>query len=96
MRVLDGELTLQALAPIAAGEDITFCYLSSTPRYVSPLATASLAALPFQERRTRLRASCGFVCQCAACSNDEKEWSRAGRAAARERLLAKRLEKART
>ena len=51
---------------------------------------ARLAQLGFQERRRAIKEAAGFVCKCASCVAEEREWSAAGRAAARKRLAERR------
>ena len=94
----DPRITIRACAEIAAGDAVSFSYISGMHRYgivpADRAAGSGLDGLTFQERRARLRDECGFVCRCAACCDEERAWSAAGRAAARKRLAEKRAQAA--
>ena len=85
-----GRLRVRALSPVAAGDAVSFNYLAGGLRHGGATTATKLSELRFDERRKALKACAGFVCRCAACVAEEREWSAKGRAAARARLAEKR------
>lgn len=49
-----------------------------------------MSAMPFVERRKRILDECCFTCRCALCMEQEREWSRAGREAAKRRIAERK------
>ena len=60
------ELSLTALAPIACGEPVSFCYCDDTP------GASGLTHEPLELRRQLVLRTLGFVCVCDACKCEER------------------------